>query len=587
LISDLSARIKVIQGIQADSVKAKNLIEETIGYLVRGGYVDYDTNNNGVTKIKLTTPGKELVLTQASKASLLGQQFSAALTDRSKKLLPKDTMAASRVARAAESFLKECIDKRALGIAMAMNTRSDYQSYHVVALLQSLPDFMKELRDNEEAISLSKLVRNFFAGPDQIESKYIGLALQAKFGTNLLGFDPSILQIRLNEFRNTLFLVDSSTLIPFLARSSKSHDPAYLLVSHLKALNSHVVTIPSLIYEVAEHASYALKKVDQTTGKPTIETYEAASGREGERSNLFLEGFIKELTMGNIRNDLFTYLESAIRPLKHHRICTEEIVESALKDRNIISIDFNKWEGFKDELLELRDQKTNEIAALRIKHKSFKHPRQCKAEAEALIVISYLREKKFQYNSEFVSNAYFISHTRAIDEASGGSVPITMHPESVLQWITTLTPCSIDELSTLTNSLLWELEERDLKIVDKTTLLTAFSSLIDGSRTKLQELLEQNKNLISSIFGVDSSQAFNDTNDIDLPIVVDKISKDLDRELLKKLEHERQMRLQAEASQKLSDRDREELQKLRFEKKLKRQKARRHVGKSKKKKKKK
>ena len=98
----------------------------------------------------LTKIGKNLSATQAAKAELLAAQFANSLKLRALTFLP-DQLWATKVSNAAEAFIKECIDRRALGVAMAMfAANTDYHNYHMVALLQKLPDFISQLDNIEE-----------------------------------------------------------------------------------------------------------------------------------------------------------------------------------------------------------------------------------------------------------------------------------------------------------------------------------------------------------------------------------------------------------------------------------------------------
>lgn len=95
-----------------------------------------------------------------------------------------------------------------------------------------------------------------------------------------------------------------------------------------------------------------------------------------------------------------------------------------------------------------------------------------------------------------------------------------MRPEAVFQWVSTLAACSVDELSTLTDTLLVELEKRDLQIVDPAVLEITFSPLVNASREKLDEELEKHRALVADRYG---QQAFEPVASTDAPIVLDAL----------------------------------------------------------------
>ena len=133
---------------------------------------------------------------------------------------------------------------------------TSFRSYHMVALLQSLPQFMKQLKGPEEAIGLGKLVEGVLANPTDIESKFIGMALQAQFGVHILGYDPPTLQARARELSGTFFLVDSSTLIQFLARSSNTYNSARMVIERLRQIGCGLATTALFVEEVVEHINW-------------------------------------------------------------------------------------------------------------------------------------------------------------------------------------------------------------------------------------------------------------------------------------------------------------------------------------------
>src|SRR5207237_10899390 len=87
---------------------------------------------------------------------------------------------------------------------------------------------------------------------------------------------------------------------------------------------------------------------------------------------------------------------------------------------------------------------------------TFRHDRQVRAEAEALIIVREIRAARLRLDSEELAGGFFVSNTRVIDEVAGAGSPITMRPDAVLQWLATLRPGDIGELKALTSGLLSE-----------------------------------------------------------------------------------------------------------------------------------
>ena len=571
LIEDLDSRIRALNRTPLEN-ETINTTKEAIAELLKLRYIYIDTTNGSQT-LGLTNNGETMVEERAATSERLAEQFSVSLLSRASQIFLSNQEAALRVAKAAESFLKECVERRALGVAMILYApEKEFQSYHMVALMQALPDFMGQLSTTEEAIALSNLVQGILSKPSEAEKQYIGLSLQAKFGVHLLGYDLDTLTIRAKELEGTLFLVDSTTLIPFLAKSSVGYNSANLLINRLKTMGSFVATTFLLSQEVAEHARYAAKKVEESGSRPSVETLKALTGRAGERSNAFLEGFIEEIQRGG-SNDFSHYIGQVCDIPSGTIFCTDEDICRAIQNREIYCYDFDEWEGFLQEMWNERDQTQEKIALLRAERKTFKHERQVKAEAEALIITQNFRKKIFFTKNRSVSNAYFVSHTRVIDAVAGRSYTVTMRPGAVLQWIATINPCTLQELQLLTTSLLTELSEKNFDIIDKSKLYNAFSPLISASEDKLTEEIARNRVLISDMYGESSVLAFQEINKLDTPIALECYNAQKADWLAKELEKERKLKENLKKVTRLDEKEKMELTKLRTEKKMKRRKA--------------
>ena len=574
-INDLKARAELIRSQRESSVSVVEEIDRVLQELKSSELIDIDVTSQGDPKVSLTPKGSELVTTQSATAELLSDQFLSSLKLRANEHILDGNDSIYRVTKAAESFLKNCVEHRALGVAMTkFALRQEHQKYHMVALLQALPKYMAQLENQEEALALSKLVQGVLSKPTDAEATYIGLALQSQFGVHLLGFDPDTFQARAQELIQTLFLVDATTLIPFLATSSIGHSSAKLLIDRMKTLGSVVVTTALLTQEVAEHARWAIRKADHDAGNLKLEILREVTGRSGEKPNVFLEGYLTELDSGRINPDFVKYLNDVCGFSIKNVSVTDIDVTSILHNEGIYSYYISEWDGFTDEIYDDIEGHKKEITHRRQELGTYKHQRQVEAEAEALIIIRNFRDKRFYIEGHEILNAYFISHTRIIDDAAEASLPFVMRPESALQWLTTLTPCPVEELSNLTNSLIWELHERNLAIVDRAQIQRTFTPLVNASKEKLNEELDQHRILISQKYGESALQAFKETPPVDVPLVLESLYAQTSEELAARLEREQKLRLEAQQRARITEKDMSELERLRAEKRVREQKGR-------------
>lgn len=559
IVDDLVERAKLLSLTPRSSEEVTKQVESVLGELVKADLADHVQDSGD---LRLTPQGYARIADHCAKVELLSTQFRESLKFRANQIFPGDSPSAARVARAAETFIKDCIKRRALGVAMAhFASGTPMRSYHMVALLQSLPQFMEQLMGPVEAIGLGKLVEGVLASPTESESKFIGMALQAHFGVHILGYDPPTLQARARELSTTFFLVDSSTLIQFLARSSVAYASARMVIKRLGDIGCSLATTGLFLEEVVEHINWAVDTVS-SDGAISQRVLEIATGRAGEWMNAFIEGFLNELHRGKAA-DFFDYLGSTLGLRWTKGGCERADVQTVLERSGLEAKAFAQWDGFTSAMFKERDDEQTRITEERSARNTYKHERQTKAEAEALLICRYLRDGTFKVKSHPVSNAYFMSHSRVLDEVAKPGLPVTMRPEATLHWAATLHPCTIDELECLTTSLFSELAERNLEIVDEAKLQVIFSPFADASSKRLLEETIKHRNLIANLYGEHAVSDFQGARTLDAPLILGSYYTQAIDSLDSKLQKETAARIAAQSASKLNIQDRRELEILR------------------------
>jgi hypothetical protein len=561
--TDVAERSRLVHRGQGVLSVVGQRVEQELERLIDAGLAVRDGE-----AFALTSAGRNAVGAHAGTSERLARQFVESLRQRAEAIAGQQ--AAGHVALTAESFLKECVRRRSLGVAMVMAATAGEQEFQMVALLQSLPEFLQESRSEADALALSTLVRDVLAEPSEAERTYIGLALQAQFGAHLLSLDPDTLQARLQQMSSSAFLVDASTLIPFLARGGIGNGPARRLVEGLGSAGSAVGTTPLLVTEIDEHARWAERRV-ASSGEVNELTLASALGKAGTRSNAFLEGFIAETDAGALpQPSLFSYFRDVFGLQPKQTCPTESDVVRTLTREGVEVWEFNDWEGFEEIMWAERQEIADAIAERRRRNRSFKHDRQVTAEAEALLAVRYLRLGTFRHPNRAVSAAFFVSNTRLIDELVEPGSPITMRPEAALHLLATLRPVNPDELAIFTDELLGELDERGMSLVDRRRLLHVFGPLVDASQERLDGELLKHRELMAHAYGEDADQAFADVDALDSPFVVSTAQTRNTAMLEEQLEHERERSAMLAKEARLTAQDRQDLDRLRADEKIKR-----------------
>jgi hypothetical protein len=294
----------------------------------------------------------------------------------------------------------------------------------------------------------------------------------------------------------------------------------------------------------------------------TVVTLKAALGRVGDRSNGFLEGLLTMVAKGESGLDLWAYLDQILGHTSPAGSCSVQRVRTALRARAVECRDFNEWEGFESAIYGDRDEVQEQIRRRREQRGSFRHDRQVRAEAEALLLIKYLRNGRLQFSTGELRGAFFVSNTRVIDDVGGSATPITMRPDAILQWVTTLQPFEVGQLRVLTSALLSELATRDYSIVDYSQLQFVFSPMVTATRDQFKGESDRHQALVGRQLGEDPDTAFRDEDALTIPIAFDSANAQIAKLALASLEQteDELRRLRGQVS--LTDRERERLARL-------------------------
>lgn len=571
MVAYLEARSETL-GVSSPGRVHRRLVEGVFQHLSDSGLISRE-GGRGARRIVITAKADKLVGDHAGAAQLAAERFSSSLEGRAMHLLEGDPVAASRVAVAAESFFKDCVTRRSLGLAMAAAHKTERQDYHMVGLLQSLPEFMGQLESATEAVKLSQIVQDVLARPIEPESQYIGLALQAAFGSHLLGLHPDTVAARLGYLTDTTFLIDSSTLIPYLAEDCPGHDAARFLVDKLHDLGCIVATTPMISEEVAEHARWAAAKFASDTGLVSLDTLRAATGRTDQTDNAFLLGYLAQMATGTkpVARVFGEYIGDCIGRVNVSRL-TEPDVTGVLRDRGLDVRLPSEWPGFDMQMHPEIDEREAQLKAERVANGTFRHDRQVRAEAEVMVLIAGLRRGALSLDGSSPRDAYFISRTRTIDTVSRPGRPITLTADGVTNWIGTLVAAPSEDLGFLTTNLFGELAERGLSIIDRRQLEFAFGSFISAAQEQLDDELKDHASHITDLYGVGADIGFRQIAPLDLPLALESFHAQRARQLENELKVAKAARRDAEARAAVTGKDADELARLRAEKKARQQK---------------
>lgn len=576
LINSISLSLLYDQDSSLEDLLTK--IEERIYYINRSSRVSLNTDllclslkkllddglvekytNHDKNYYKITDVGKERISLIQGPAILLRKQFENSIKTRIFYELKEEN---NHIQNAIMSFINDSIEERALAVYYTLERfTTEQHHYYITSLFQSLPKYIESLKNEDEASVLIKVLEDILSSPQDIESEYIGLNLQSRFTIHLIGLDQSAFQTRIGEIKNTIYIIDSSTLIPLIAQSSQAHNASKELINSLKKINCKIITTSRLIFEVVEHLCWAISKLSPE-GLPEISTLEATLGKAGMKKNAFLEGFIDDHNSG-ICNDFNDYLGRILHcKINGFHEFENKIIESLYANFQIVVQDIDSIDGFDTIDYDLIEVYKNKISELRKRYNTFKHERQVMAEAEVALIIKQLRTKK--YNIDGLYNSMFVSSSRIIDGIECLPNPITTRPETILQFVASMTSWDNNKLVYLSNYLLWEMSINGFNFINVKKLNIFFSPYIKASKDDYLKNIDHYRSITYSVLGEKPEDAFKDVNDLEFSISLEKIKLKQINDLEDKLKYEKEKRIQAEKDSKIVKAQKNLLEKLKI-----------------------
>lgn len=429
-----------------------------------------------------------------------------------------------------------------------------------------------------------------FVKAEPAEREYLGRISQGFFAFHALGVFGDVAMERLRHAKETVWLVDSNVQISALALAAATNAVFKESFSRLHAIGIRFFTTQKLFEETYEHLRFADKAIkDNGTTSPLV--IAAATGQPPYRkSNKFLEGFIRWQIAGN-PCDWESYL---FQIFGNHNPKAEDI-KAAICKLGIEIIAFQDWSGFCDtnfaEVEEYAKKIQNiwepkqQIPAIRDVYPYKK----AQPEAEALIIVKREREGYFYIlsNRGQKSSSWFISDTSILNLIETGS-RITWQPDAFLKFASTIFPISDSRsASHAFDTLLWQLAQSGLSLLNEKDISTVFGGVIDQATLSIVEQRQTYEDTLGKKYGEPLEAVMAKVSSMYKPLVALQLANEMAQ-----VEAQRRRRIEMEAAEttkraRNAEKKLEEIEKFRqkMEQKQRRNKRKERKQQSKKKKK--
>jgi hypothetical protein len=511
----------------AAAPKLRESLQECMDSLIASNHLKAE----GIT-IALTKEGSVACKEASGKRKVEEQQAFGQFELVLRQKLP--TITNTDCVRAKEVFRESLINSfRARGLALAnvIITGQSLGADDLVDLFRSLTSQAQKLDRAELRMAFVEAAHAFLVEPNEPQRMYLASISQGFFLYHLAGKDPSCAKIRTDLFADTCWFLDSSLMLPLLARGCHNYQYACDFFSRLARAKAALFTTHRLLKETWYHLKWALEFV-KSDGIDTPAFLMAAMARENYKQNLFIDGYIRcsaEGTLSTFRD----YLQMVFP----HGPTEQSIIEICRK-HGVHALDASELKGFEmAHWGDIEDYK-QKLVTQRKESGTFRGDFQVEAEAEALAIIHRLRSKDYTLPGmkQTPDRVYFVSQSRTLDRISADAGVITWSPEAVYRYAATLPGNGLNP-DLLQQCMLHEYFYAGISFIDKPRYLKFFGPAINQAKLDYRE--QVGKYLADTeqqAFRHEYDEAFAQTPDLEKPFFVSQMGWQLARAAEQKAE---------------------------------------------------
>ena len=371
-----------------------------------------------------------------------------------------------------------------------------------------------EIDDIELRVAFIEAMHQFLVEPNPPQRNYLASVSQGYFLYHLLGLDPKFCEVKKDIFKKTLWICDSSVLIPLIAVGCHNHDYAVELFQALADEIALAYTTPNLLKEAWKHFEWALNFIKKTD-VASPEFLRAALVKGSYKQNLFLDGYIRLGADGKVGtfND---YLELIFPFGATKQSSFDKVVTHA----GLRLIDISDLEGFiQDDWSDFEEAK-DEIKEKREQHGIYRSPLQVEAEAEIWILLKNLRSGRYSIdNLDNTERVYFVSQSRIMDQIFQSEANVTWQPESLYRYLSALPGSQINS-DLLQQCMLHEYYYAGVSFIDRSRYERFFGPSINAAKASYRKEKENYIKELEDTYTGNIDHAFKQTPDLEKPFFV-------------------------------------------------------------------
>jgi hypothetical protein len=419
----------------------------------------------------------------------------------------------------AQTAILQTFSKRGLTIANKIFAKQSASAGELSDVFEIVSSIAAGLPSSDLAAAFVEAMHQLPVNPNAPQKNYLASLSQGYFLFHLLGLDPNLTQLRLEVLQHTLWLCDSSILLPLVAANCYNHEYARELFRLLKAADANVFTTTKLLDEAWEHFYWAVEFVKEH-GVDSPEFLRAALVKGSFKQNLFIDGYISSAADGLVGTfgDYLALLSLTGMDRKSF--------ENIFANYDIQSLRPNQVTGYAlEDSAEMEETKST-IEKARKARGTFHSSQQIEAEAEVWLLLSHLKSGKYTLSDASIKldDMYFISQSRLLDIAFPATKVVTWTPEAVYRYLAALPNAHMDP-DLLQQCMTSEYFYAGISFIDEKRYLRFFGPSVEQAKISFEkEKTEYKKQVEQDSRGLDEiTKEFDQLPDLEKPFVMSQM----------------------------------------------------------------
>jgi hypothetical protein len=138
-----------------------------------------------------------------------------------------------------------------------------------------------------------------------------------------------------------------------------------------------------------------------------------------------------------------------------------------------------------------------------------------------------LRNSTFALDGIYWPSVLFITHSRVLDDLPGIPSFICISPASLFNWLLTVRAVEPEDAIALFEEILRTMSLAGAEIIPRRQLIRVFAGVTDASRSRVEELKSEQRELMHERYALDPDEAFKDVNPLAWPTIENSVEKDM------------------------------------------------------------